>query len=69
MGMEDVRELRGRAARLLRLSLKAADNGQIVIADELVLLASEALSHAEVIERRLAWSAVEYDISADQTRH
>jgi hypothetical protein len=54
LGMDDAAQLRDRAARLFAIALAADKKGQSVISDELMQLASEALSHAEDIDRRSA---------------
>ncbi len=53
--MQDVTELRERAARLLALALRAQAHGQNRIAEELTELASEDLTHAEQIDGRGDW--------------
>ncbi len=53
--MQDVTELRERAARLLALALRAQGHGQNRIAEELTELASEDLTHAEQINGHDHW--------------
>ena len=50
--MNDAEQLRDRAAKLFALALKAREREQPEYAVELTQFASEALAHAEDIERR-----------------
>ncbi len=53
--MQDVAELRERAARLLALALRAQEYGQVTVAEELAELASDDLVHAEEIDGHDHW--------------
>ncbi len=50
--MENVAQLRERAAQLLALALRAHEHGQATVADELTEMALKNLTHAEVINGR-----------------
>ena len=47
----DSARLRDQAARLLALALRARDNGNVAVSNDLALLASEAFDQADKLER------------------